>query len=147
MTLSHLLLTICLACLLSVPLTWLERLVGLSIPFERCVWISVVPATMAALVVAWPFARLLGMPPLMIFAGPCPACSRRPPGWWCVESNPDQVQLACGACGARVSLYLRSVKSSDTLSSEMPTFVLRWPQFLGIWRRVGPKDRHRVSSR
>jgi cation transport ATPase len=59
MKLSHLLLTMFLACLLAMLLAWLQGFVGVSASFENRVWLSLVPATMVALVVAWPFARLL----------------------------------------------------------------------------------------
>lgn len=135
MKLSHLLLTIFLACLVAWPLAWLQGLVGVSLPLEGRVWISIVPAIVAAIVVAWPFARLLGMPPLMIFSA-CPACKRRPPGWWNSGTDTAQLQLACGECGERVNLWLTSPRPANIVSSDVPTYVLRWPRFLGVWRRV-----------
>ena len=126
MKLSHLLLTIFLECLLVLPLAWLLGRVGVSAPLDTRIWISIPLAMIGAIAVAWPFARLLRMPPLMIFSGPCPACKRRPPGWWNSKIDTDHLQLACGECGQRVDLWLTSLRRVNIASSDVPTYVLRW---------------------
>ena len=137
MKLSHLFLAVALTVVLVLPLAWLEGLAGVNLPFQKRVWISEMPALFAAIAAAWPFARMLGIPPLMIFSGPCPACTQRPAGWWRSDTRVDRWRLVCGACGERLTLWLTSPRSAEIISSDMPTYVLRWPQFLGVWRRVG----------
>jgi hypothetical protein len=136
MRLSHLLLAIFLDCGLALPLAWLLGQAGVSLTFERRMWISFIPAMLAGIAVAWPVARRLGVPPLMIFSGPCPACGRRPSGWWNLGVETDQMRLACGECGVQVRLWLTSWRRPNVVSSAMPTYALRWPGFLGVWRRV-----------
>ena len=136
MRLSHLLLTIVLEWLLAMPLAWLLGLTGVSVSFDTRVYISIIPAMVLAIMVAWPFARLLRIPPLMIFSGPCPACGQRPPGWRVSAITTDLWQLRCGKCGARVRLRQTPWGLASDTSSDVPTYVLRWPQFLGVWRRI-----------
>jgi hypothetical protein len=90
--------------MLILPLVWLQGLAGVNLPLEKRVWISIVPAMVAAIVVAWPFARLLRIPPMFVFSGPGPACKRRPAGWWKHGTDAGEWQLACGECGERVRL-------------------------------------------
>ena len=140
MKLSHLSLTTFLSCVLALPLAWLLGQSGVSQTYERRVWISIIPATLMAIAVAGPIAKRLGIPPLMIFSGPCPACKQRPPGWWCEGSNADRMHLVCGQCGEHVTLWVTS-RPTNIESPDMPTYVLRSPTFLGLWRRVGQDTR------
>jgi hypothetical protein len=91
----------------------------------------------AALFLAWPVARLFRVPPMMFLAGACPNCGRHPPGWWSDQIDKDLLKLACGQCRQRVDLWLAKAPRTDP-SPDVPTYVLRVPQFLGIWRRVRP---------
>jgi hypothetical protein len=136
MRLSHLLLVIGLECLFMVPLASIQILAGATPSFQKRLWFTIVPAMAMALAVAWPVARRLGIPPLMVFAGPCPGCRQRPPGWWNSSTDRDRLQLTCGACGARVTVWLASSLPPDITALDVPTYVLRWPQYLGVWRRV-----------
>jgi hypothetical protein len=140
MRLSHLSLTIFLSCVLALPLAWILGQVGVSLTLERRGWVIIVPAMLVAIGVAEPIARRLGIPPLMIFSGPCPGCRKRPPGWWQEGSDADRMHLVCGQCGERVALWVTS-RPTDVESSDMPTYVLRQPTFLGLWRRVGQDTR------
>lgn len=99
----------------------------MSLPLEKRLWISIMPAIVAAILLALPFARLLGMTPLMVFSGPCPACRRRPPGWWNYGTGIDRLQLACGECGQQVGLWLTSPRPAYIVSADVPTYVLRRP--------------------
>ena len=93
---------------------------------------------LGALELAWWICRILGFPPLFVLAGPCPACNRRPDGWRFRWESRLLLTLECGCCEQRVQLWMgRSLPSN--LSFEVPTFFLRWPEFLGIWRRVHRK--------
>ena len=97
----------------------------------------------AGLPIYWPICRLLGIPPLFIFAPACPHCHKKPGGWWCVERQmpmkgrtPERVVLACGLCEGRVELWLRRSVAMGAVSGSLPSYRLRWPEFLGIWRRL-----------
>jgi hypothetical protein len=96
-------------------------------------------------VMAWPECRVLGVPPLFISSGPCPHCGLRPPGWRVIHQQmsragrmPDYVELACGLCGGKLILWLRLRAPSIAASAALPTFCLRWPPFLGLWKRLSP---------
>ena len=140
MKLSHLSLTTFLSCVLALPLAWLLGQAGVSQTYERRVWMVIIPATVIAVAVAGPIAKRLGIPPLMIFSGPCPGCKQRPLGWWREGSNADRMHLVCGECGQHVTLCVTS-RAANIESSDMPTYVLRAPTFLGLWRRVGQDRR------
>ena len=136
MRLSHLLVMV-------VPVSFcsglsVTLLLGAGIPISerQLLWFTVPAAVFAGLAIAGPLSRLLGLSPLMIFAGPCPACHTRPSGWWAMESQPRRLILACGGCGAQLDLWLTRKRPADVRSQQRYVFVLRWPQFLGIWRRV-----------
>jgi hypothetical protein len=81
MKLSHLVLMIALVSLLTLLLAWLEGLAGVHASFDTRVRLALVPGVGLALIGAWPISRMLRMPPLMIWSGPCPACRQRPAGW------------------------------------------------------------------
>jgi hypothetical protein len=95
-------------------------------------------APVVAVVLAGPLARLLRLPPLMMFSGPCPGCGTRPLGWWSPRSAGTPLPLICGHCGTEVDLWLTCRPPSHAASSPRPAYRLRWPPFLGIWRRIGP---------
>ena len=140
MKLSHLLLVVFLGTLLALLFDLLEELAGVRLPHEQRLWINMLPAVATAIILAWPVARVVRLSPLMIFSGPCPQCRQRPPGWWRshngTDSDTDRLALLCGFCGERVTLWLTRVPQSDTSSADVPTYALRWPEFLGIWRQV-----------
>src|SRR5215475_8337583 len=92
------------------------------------------------LLLAWPISQLFRMTPLMIFSGPCPGCQRRPPGWWTTEAGRKKLLLTCGACGEQLDLWLTRTPPVDLVSSTVPVFKLRWPEFLGIWQEVRCQD-------
>ena len=89
----------------------------------------------AALSLAWPIARLFGMTPMMTLAGPCPNCKTRPSGWWGSKPESNRLRLICGKCGTDVDLWLRRPTSQPAVAAR-PTYRLRWPEFLGMWRRI-----------
>ena len=125
-----------LVSVLAASIAWLLAVVGVSATAEKGIWLSMGPAILFAFTIGWPIARRLGMSPLMIFAGPCPACQRRPEGWWSSGSNSELLQLRCGACGEGVIVWLVPPSRAALLRSGVQMYVLRWPQFLGVWRRV-----------
>jgi len=71
----------------TILLGWLLCEAGVRAPFPTLMWLSMPVALFVALLLAWPVARLFGVGPLMMFAGPCPGCRTRPPGWWAKETG------------------------------------------------------------
>jgi hypothetical protein len=96
----------------------------------------VVPlATLAAVLLAWPVARLFGVGPLMFLSGPCPNCGQRPTAWGVTEQGAKHIRLVCSNCDQSVELwYSKSIP--DAPSGAIPRYRLRWPKFLGLWKRV-----------
>ena len=136
MKLSHVLVTTLGTSAFCILFSWLLCIAGVQAPFITRSWICLPAAFVAALIVAWPVSRLLRMPPLMTFAGPCPGCHTRPPGWWATGSNGMKLVLLCGACGQQSELWLTRHPPRGEVATRGHTFRLRWPEFLGIWREV-----------
>ena len=136
MRLCHLLLVIGLelplmVALTSVLATW--RPDALSWPFLSAAGAA---AASAAILVAGPVSRRLRMPPLMVFAGPCPGCGVRPEGWWLTEKVDERLTLMCVNCEQSVVLWMNRAPSAAEIVGGVPNYVMRWPSFLGIWRRT-----------
>ena len=136
MKLSHLVVVVFVTTINLILLMWLLVRVGVPLSQATLQWLSMPVAVFAALLLAWPISRLLGLSPLMIFAGPCPGCRTRPPGWWVTRLAPRRLLLMCRACGKDVELWLRREAPTDRTSESRHMFTLRWPEFLGIWRQV-----------
>lgn len=136
MKLSHLLVLVFVATISSGLFVWVLSLAGVQASLPTLQWLSMPVGLFVALLVAWPISRLFGLSPLMIFAGPCPGCRTRPPGWWATQSGRQRVTLVCGACGERVELWLTRKPPAGFLSETGHVFSLRWPQFLGMWRQI-----------
>src|SRR5262245_43741025 len=126
MKFAHLLIVTTLDASLGMFFAGVARVLGLG---EWSFAALAIPAMTATIFLAWPIARLFRVPRLMIFAGPCPGCGRRPPGWWGHQIDRHLLQLACGECGQRVDLWLTRCPSGGDLAS-VPAFVLRRPRFL-----------------
>jgi hypothetical protein len=105
-------------------------------PSEIIQLLVVVPlATLAAVLLAWPVARLLGVGPLMFLSGPCPNCGMRPRAWGVLEKDAKHLRLTCSNCSQPVELwYSRTIP--DAPSDSLPRYRLHWPKFLGLWKRV-----------
>jgi len=136
MKLPHLLLMIFGTTVLSFLFAWLLSHAGVQASFHTLYYLSSPVAFFVALPLAWPISRLFSMTPLMIFSGPCPGCQRRPPGWWAMETGRKKLLLTCGACGEQLDLWLTRTPPVDLVSSTVPVFKLRWPEYLGIWQEV-----------
>jgi hypothetical protein len=136
MNLPHLLLMIFGTNSLSLLFGWLLSQAGAQASFRTLCCLSVPVALFVTLLLAWPISRLLRLTPLMIFAGPCPGCRRRPPGWWAIEAEKERLLLTCGACDEPLELWLTRTPPIRLLSATIPVFNLRWPEFLGIWKEV-----------
>ncbi len=89
-----------------------------------------------AIELCWWIARRFKIPPLMALAGPCPACSTRPPGWWFDGHDAGVLKLRCGACEQPVELWLLRKPPVERVSASVPSFALRWPEYFGVWRKL-----------
>jgi hypothetical protein len=136
MKLSHLLLMVFGSSGLSFFFSWLLSFAGAHLSSTERYWLSFTIAFFVAIILAWPVSRLFRLSPLMIFAGPCPGCHTRPPGWWATEAGKMRLILNCGACGEQSELWLTRRPTNDVSSGTGHIFRLRWPEFLGIWREV-----------
>jgi hypothetical protein len=136
MTAPHLLLVLIPTTALTFLFSWLQKLAGVPLSFEVRYWTSFPIAFVVSIVVAWPLARIFRVPPLMIFSGPCPDCRRRPPGWWAAPGTGDRLALQCGNCGERVELWLKKPSQPSDAGFAVPSYALRAPKFLGLWRRI-----------
>jgi hypothetical protein len=131
MRLSHVMLIL----LLNTPLALFCALgfehAGLSsLPGQVLAFLIAFPTS---IIVAGPLSRLLGMPPLMIFSGPCPNCGERPRAWGVLAEDSTHFDLACAHCASSVRLWLRLPTVHP--GCEFPEYRLRWPTFLGLWTR------------
>jgi hypothetical protein len=143
MTVAHVLIFDFSSLLCASILGWLfHALTGIDAMHGFRTLLTIGVSMVAALPVSWWLCRLFRVSPLMIFAPSCPHCHEHPPGWWCLEEHPpsgsrmvDRLELACDLCKGKVELHLRRPQAA-AVSSEFPSYRVRWPQFLGIWRRL-----------
>jgi hypothetical protein len=136
MKLSHLLLMMFGTTAVRILYEWILLQGGMQSSLLTRNYIAFPGAFFVMLLLAWPISRLFRMTPLMIFAGPCPGCRRRPPGWWATEIEGKKLLLSCGTCGKELELWLTRTPPVGLVSATVPVFKLRWPEFLGIWREV-----------
>ena len=90
--------------------------------------------------IAWPIWQRLGFGPLFVRSGPCPYCQERPAKWLIRAQSKDRAALSCGQCGGQLELWLMRRPPMEHVSKVVPSFALRWPQFLGLWRRISVAD-------
>jgi hypothetical protein len=83
-------------------------------------------------VLAWPVFRLLSLRPLILPA--CPSCGKPHADYRIPREAWPEPVITCVHCGARLRLVLSAAALRQP--STLPTLALRWPGFLGIWRRV-----------
>jgi hypothetical protein len=149
MRLPHLLIPVAVTLPALFLVIWFLSRVGLD-PGREKVLVPAVGLVLwfAGLPLYWPICKRLGIPPLLIFAPGCPHCHARPGGWWCVERqmpkkgrSPERVILACGLCEKRVELWLRRRVAAGAITGSRPAYRLRWPEFLGIWRRLPENEK------
>ena len=135
---SHVYLVVFLASPIAALISVVLTRVGIELG-PLAIFMLSAPIGLAAIVLAWPLARRLGMSPLMVLAGPCPGCKQRPPGWWASRSGEtERLQLVCGHCGSDLELWLTRQPPLERVAKDRPAFRLRWPEFLGIWKRIAP---------
>ena len=111
---------------------------GARLPFFAAAGLAVLAGHLAGLEVSWWLCRIIGYPPLSLFFGPCPSCDGRPAGWWFQWRSHSLLVLGCGDCGQKVELWLSRTRYAEPPSA-LPRYELRWPEFLGRWRRIADK--------
>ena len=136
MRLAHLLVIIVPECLLTLVLVGVLAGAGGRRVTAGELAVVTVGALGVSLALAWPLCRVCGVPPLMMLAGPCPHCHKRPRGWWSRPGPKPSLDLRCGACGQPVRVWLTRTPPRGIASTHVPTYVLRWPEFLGLWRPI-----------
>ena len=136
MTSLHLLLVLIPVAIFSALLPWLLPANGSDGKLSLIHYVLLVPIFVVTLELAWFICRKFGIPPAMFLSGPCPKCNTRPPGWHCLKREEQCVQLSCGNCGAQLELWLTRKPPLEQVSSSVPSFALRWPEFLGRWRAL-----------
>lgn len=88
----------------------------------------------AVLWLTWPIYRYFHFRPLCLPI--CPSCHDRPYAYGMAHSHWPRVILVCRNCAGPLEVWMtRSLDKKDA-SMEMPSFYLRWPEFIGLWRQV-----------
>ena len=134
MKLSHLLVMIGLSSTIMLTLTGIVPSVDRADSTAFVVLIG--PVMVLSAFLAGPIARCLHLSPFTTLWGPCPGCGRRPSGWWSHPVSRDFLQLDCGECGQRVDLWLIKPSQQEPTADDVPTYTLRHPRFIGLWRRM-----------
>jgi hypothetical protein len=95
--------------------------------------LSIASAAVVMLTIAPIVYRWLHLFPL--YVPRCPHCGHRPAGYW-IRQYPawPSLRIKCGGCQGETDLLL--AKGSFPPDAAEARLVLRWPQFVGIWKRV-----------
>ncbi len=88
---------------------------------------------------AWQVCRLFHYPPLQFMRRPCPHCKKVPPGSFIDKSHWPRLIYSCGLCGGLLELWMGRRVKVEEVSSELPSYCPRWPEFAGLWRRLTSK--------
>jgi hypothetical protein len=130
-TLRHLLVLI---LLISGSMVAVASAAGaLAVGEQVAVVAALLSAPVALVLFGWPIFRLLSLRPLTLPY--CPHCGNRhanyhvPPDAW------PYAVIVCIHCGQPLRLILSTSRRVIT-PSPLATVALRWPGFLGLWRRV-----------
>src|SRR2546421_89081 len=74
----------------------------------------------------------------------CPRCGKRHGNYHIPAEAWPVCILFCHSCGQPVRLCLMRTPPAD-LTNDLPTLYLRWPEFLGIWRKADIEHASRHS--
>lgn len=71
-----------------------------------------------------------------LFLPICPHCGTRPTGYW-IRASPawPRFRVKCPACEVETQLLLAPSRTIEGQGGE-PLLLLRWPWFLGLWKRI-----------
>ncbi len=103
----------------------------------RCVHpklLSLVGGTVTVLGLAWPIYRHFHFRPLCFPV--CPSCRRMPDAYGLADARWPRAVLICSNCEVPLEIWMTRTLHTRDVSLNMPTFCLRWPEFIGLWRRV-----------
>ena len=81
----------------------------------------------------WSVFKLLCLRPLILPM--CQSCGRRHGNYHIPRDAWPAAVVICIHCSKPLRLAL--TRGARSASSELPTVMLRWPGFLGLWKRVG----------
>ena len=145
-TLNHLLVMLLLFVVGAFVATPVAQSTGFGEPLGPLVLAFVMIVVVAIL--GWPVFRLLSLRPLILPI--CPHCGMRHGNYHVPrDAWPDAV-IFCDHCSKPLRLLLRTgVRTTTMEPADFATVSLRWPGFLGLWRRVAVQarsDRDGVST-
>jgi hypothetical protein len=103
-----------------------QRNEGLAV-LTSVVFILVVPTLLA-----WPVFRLLSLRPLILPR--CPHCGNRHGNYHVPREAWPAAVLLCVHCDKPLCLLLSA--GARSIHPEVPAVTLRWPGFLGLWKRT-----------
>ena len=83
---------------------------------------------------AWPICRALHIWPMRWRLPPCPHCRSPRESYLLEVVDWPRTELSCPQCGGRLELWLQ--RAAGAAGADLPRFRLRWPEFLGLWRRA-----------
>src|SRR5262245_14891284 len=144
MSLLHLLLLVALIALFSwaavAALTALPAAMALlesggSLAVATAVLLPLLVAFLSV-IAAWPIASAIHLTPLRLWTPRCPQCGSSAREYRVIERSWPSLRLACPNCSGELVLHLLPARKAPTTSIEVPSYALRWPQFLGLWRRL-----------
>jgi hypothetical protein len=92
----------------------------------------------AVLSLSWYVCSLLRIQPMSLSIPPCDRCGRKPPSYKFIERNWPRHVLVCSHCSSKLEVWFCLRIPETSVPSDISCFRLRWPQFLGLWRRVSP---------
>jgi len=98
---------------------------------------TVASALLVPLVLGWPLFKLLSLRPLILPM--CSSCGRRHGNYHLSRDAWPVAVILCAHCSKPLRLVLNG-KAVPLEPPGLPTVTLRWPGFLGLWRRVPPQD-------
>jgi len=128
--------------LIFIGLAGLGIIVGASVsvlahlPHHISEWLKWLCAGMAVLMLASPVHRHFRYRPLCMPR--CPHCHKRPDCYFIVEGEWPRLLLTCGQCQQSCEVWLRRGVHPVNITGAVPTFCLRWPEFVGWWQRISP---------
>ena len=96
--------------------------------------LSLLGGAVAVLGLSWPIYKHFRFRPLCLPR--CHHCHRMPETYGVAYAEWPLVVVICTACNAPTELWMTRTVNINAVSTETPSFYLRWPEFIGLWRRV-----------
>ncbi len=96
--------------------------------------LSLLGGIVAVLGLTWPIYKRFHFRPLCFPV--CPNCRRMPDAYGLAYARWPRAVIVCTICEAPLEVWMTRILDVENASTEMPSFSLRWPEFIGIWRRI-----------